>query len=205
MKLSNETNPQIKFELVQTFFFCLLNVYNNIRDVFWRFKSQVKTKPLFLTRASHRFLADWPICSRLLAKVYNNGKARNNGKWSDVFDRFSHAEHESGLKSCPPRIVFVKMGVETPKNGVFGHFWISAGNKYGVLEPSKISQIETCNFLFRVSGLVPTVIQKWPKTPFLWVLSPISSETIHDGQLLSPDSSSAYENLSKTPIVDTFH
>ena len=42
-------------------------------------------------------------------------KGYANGKWLGVFGRFLHAEHESALKRCPSRIVFEKMGVETPK------------------------------------------------------------------------------------------
>ena len=38
------------------------------------------------------------------------------------------------------------MGVEIPQNVVFGQFWITVGTKPKVLEPSKMSQIEACNF-----------------------------------------------------------
>ena len=48
---------------------------------------------------------------------------------------------------------------------------------------------------------MPTVFQKWPKTPFLGDSTPIFSKTIHDEKLLSPDSRSACENQSKTLIV----
>ena len=37
-----------------------------------------------------------------------------NGKWLGFFDGFSHAEHESGLKSCQSRIIFEKMVLEPP-------------------------------------------------------------------------------------------
>ena len=68
-----------------------------------------------------------------------------NGKWLGVFNRFTHAEHESELKSCPSRIVFEKMGVETPQKGVFGHFLITMDTKHRVLEPSKMLWISFCS------------------------------------------------------------
>ena len=43
----------------------------------------------------------------------------------------------------------------------------------------------------RISGSVPMIIQKWPKTPFFRVSIPICSKTIRDKQLLNPDSCSA--------------
>ena len=41
------------------------------------------------------------------------------------------------------------MGVETKKKRRFGHFWITVDTKPGVLEPSKMSEIEACHFPFR--------------------------------------------------------
>ena len=42
-------------------------------------------------------------------------KGCDNGERLGGFDKFSHAEHESGLKSCPPRRVFEKLQVESSK------------------------------------------------------------------------------------------
>ena len=64
-----------------------------------------------------------------------------NGKLLGVLDRFSHAEHESGLKSYPSRILFEKMEIETPQKGVFGHFWITVGISPFDLNKTKFNRI----------------------------------------------------------------
>ena len=64
-----------------------------------------------------------------------------------VSEWICHAEHESGCKNFPSRHVFEKIGVATPKNGVFSHFWKIVELNHDVLQVSLILETKYCSWM----------------------------------------------------------
>ena len=65
--------------------------------------------------------------------------------------KFFCTEHEFRVTSCPSRRVFMKKGVETPKNSTFGHFWKIADMKLDVIESLLVSLNKACHIYFKTN------------------------------------------------------
>ena len=64
------------------------------------------------------------------------------------------AEHKSGFENFLSRHVFEKIGVETPKNCVFNHFWKIVVLNHDLLQTSQTSEIKGWNKPFQMSPML---------------------------------------------------